>query len=123
MIVLIVFIAVLETGQFHVVLAFYVSKTKFACMHILNNSAALLTFLVLNLNGMKTLMGFIRQHTGFCRTQQASKIRVRTKYFLIRCTRAGNLRGLGAPAGMLGSPKGSPKFSFGRPTLRSGRLN
>ena len=31
MIVLIVFIAILETGQFHVVLAFYVSKTKFAC--------------------------------------------------------------------------------------------
>ena len=32
--VLIVFIVVLETltkGQFHVVLAFYVSKTKFAC--------------------------------------------------------------------------------------------
>ena len=34
MIVLIVVIAVLETGRFHVVLAFYVSKTKFACMHI-----------------------------------------------------------------------------------------
>ena len=33
MIVLIVFIIVLETGQFHVVLAFYASKTKFACMH------------------------------------------------------------------------------------------
>ena len=31
MIVLIVFIAVLETGWFHVVLAFYVSKTKLAC--------------------------------------------------------------------------------------------
>ena len=31
MIVLIVFIVVLETGQFHAVLAFYVSKTKFAC--------------------------------------------------------------------------------------------
>ena len=30
MIVLIVFIVVLETGQFHAVLAFYVSKTKFA---------------------------------------------------------------------------------------------
>ena len=70
MIVLIVFIVVLETGQFHIVSAFYVSKTKFACLHILNNSAALLTFLVLNLNGMKTLMGFIRQHAGFCRTQK-----------------------------------------------------
>ena len=70
MILLIVFIVVLETGQFDVVLSFYVSKTKFACMHILNNSAALLTFLVLNLNGMKTLMGFIRQHAGFCRTQK-----------------------------------------------------
>ena len=33
MIILIVFIVVLETGQFYVVLAFYVSKTKFACMH------------------------------------------------------------------------------------------
>ena len=53
---------------------------------------------------------------------QASKIRVRTRYFLIRCTWATNLRGLGTPAGMLGSPKGSPKFLFGRPTLRSGRL-
>ena len=31
MIVLIVFIVVLETRQFHVVLVFYVSKTKFAC--------------------------------------------------------------------------------------------
>ena len=26
-------------------------------------------FLVLNLNGTKTLMGFIRQHVGFCHTQ------------------------------------------------------
>ena len=34
MIVLIVFIVVLETGQFHVVLPFYVSITKFACRHI-----------------------------------------------------------------------------------------
>ena len=34
MFVLIVFIVVLETGQFHVVLPFYVSKTKFACMHM-----------------------------------------------------------------------------------------
>ena len=33
---MIVFIVVLETGQFHVVLASYVSKTKFACMHRLN---------------------------------------------------------------------------------------
>ena len=33
MIVLIVFIVVLEIGQFHVVLPFYVSKTKFTCMH------------------------------------------------------------------------------------------
>ena len=31
---------------------------------------ALLTFLVLNLNGTKTLMGFIRQQAGFCRTQK-----------------------------------------------------
>ena len=34
MIVLIVFIVFLETVQFHVVLAFYVSKTKLTCMHI-----------------------------------------------------------------------------------------
>ena len=27
-------------------------------------------FLVLNMNGMKTLMGFIGQHEGFCRTQK-----------------------------------------------------
>ena len=33
MIILIVFIVVVETGQFHVVLGFYVSKTKFACLH------------------------------------------------------------------------------------------
>ena len=94
--------------------------------------AALLKFLVLNLNGTKTLMGFIRQHAGFCRTQKLKLPgleiirRVRfacvQKCFLIRCTRATNLRGLGTPAGMLGSPKGSPKFLFGRPTLRSGRL-
>ena len=34
MIVLIVFIVVLETRHFHIVLAFYESKSKFACMHI-----------------------------------------------------------------------------------------
>ena len=131
MIVLIVFIVVLETGRFHVVLAFYVSKTKFAWMLILNNLATFLTFVVLNLNGMKTLMGFIRQHAGFCRTQKlklpslviSRPVRFMcVQNFLIRCTRATNLRGLGTPAGMLGSPKGSPKFLFGRPTLRSGRL-
>ena len=132
MIILIVFIVVLETGQLHVVLAFYVLITKFACMHVLNNLAALLTFLVLNLNGMKTLMGFIRQHAGFCQTQKlklpslviSRPVRFMcAQNFLIRCTRATNLRGLGTPAGMLGSPKGSPKFLFGRPTLRSGCLN
>ena len=37
MIVLIVFVVVLETGQFHIVLEFFVSKTKFACMHISPN--------------------------------------------------------------------------------------
>ena len=37
MIVLIVFVVVLETGQFHIVLEFFVSKTKFACMHISAN--------------------------------------------------------------------------------------
>ena len=55
--------------------------------------------------------------------QQASKIRVRTKYFLTRCTQATNLRGLGTPAGMVGSLKGSPKFLFRRPTSRSGCFN
>ena len=73
----------------------------------------------------KTTCGFLSNPkakiTGFG-DHQASQIRVRTKCFLIRCTRATNLRGLGTPAGMLGSPKGSPKFLFGRPTLRSGRL-
>ena len=34
MIVLIIFIVLLETGQFHIVLPFYVSKTKFICVHI-----------------------------------------------------------------------------------------
>ena len=34
MIALIVFIVVLEPGQFHVVLAFFALKTKFECMHI-----------------------------------------------------------------------------------------
>ena len=36
---MIVFIVVLETGQSHVVLAFCVSKTRFACMHRLNLAA------------------------------------------------------------------------------------
>ena len=140
-----VFIVVLETGQFHVVLAFYVSKTKFARMHILNNSAALLTFL----NGMKTLMGFIRQHAGFCQTQKLklpSLVISRPVRFLcvqntsssdvhgrptweawapqLECLGArrapwnfysGNqLWGLGALTKMLGSPKGSLKFSLER---------
>ena len=52
----------------------------------------------------------------------ASKIRVRTKYFFIRCTRTTNLRSLGTQAGMLGSLKGSPKFSFGRPICGLGTL-
>ena len=38
-IIIIVFIVVLETRQSHVVLAFYVSKPKFACMHRLNLAA------------------------------------------------------------------------------------
>ena len=33
---MIVFIVVLETEQSHIVLAFYVSKAKFACMHRLD---------------------------------------------------------------------------------------
>ena len=78
-------------------------------------------FLVLNVNGTKTLMGFIRtceflsnpkaKITEFG-DQQASKFCVRKKYFFIRCTRATNLRGLGTRARMLGRPKGSPKFSL-----------
>ena len=34
MIVVVVFVVVLETRLFHVVLAFYVLKTKFACMNL-----------------------------------------------------------------------------------------
>jgi len=74
----------------------------------------------------KTICGFLSNPKAKITEfgdQQASKIRVRKKYLLIRCTRATKLRGLGTRAGMLGSPKGSPKFLFGRPTLRSGRLN
>ena len=36
---MIVFIVVLETEQSHIVLAFYVSKAKFACMHRLDLAA------------------------------------------------------------------------------------
>ena len=133
MIVLIVFIVVLETGQFHVVLAFYVLKTKFTCMHAYTKQFGSIA----HVSGFKSewhenFDGFHKTKCGFLSNpkvkitefgdQQASKIRVRTKYFLIRCTRVTNLRGLGTPAGMLGSPKGSPKFLFGPPTLRSGRL-
>ena len=147
MIVLIVFIVVLETGSFHVVLAFYVSKTKFAWMLILNNLATFLTFVVLNLNGMKTLMGFIRQHAGFCRTQKLklpSLVISRPVRFVcvqntsssdvlgrptweawapqLECLGArraprnfysgDQLWGLGDLNKMLGSPKGSLKFSL-----------
>ena len=59
------------------------------------------SFLDVNLNGTKTLMGFIGQHARFVLhpkakitelgDQQASKISVRTKYFFVRWTRATNL--------------------------------
>ena len=90
-------------------------------------------------------MGFIRQHAGFLShpkakitkfgDKQASKVRVRTKYFFIRSTQVANLEarepqlewlgtqrapqnfylgnqlwGLGTLVKMLGSPKGSLKF-------------
>ena len=74
----------------------------------------------------KTTCGFLWNRKGKITEfgdQQASKIGVRTKYVLIRCSRATNLRGQGTPAGIFESLKGSPKFLFGRPTLRSGRLN
>ena len=50
----------------------YINMLKFLIFPLsnLNNSAASLTFLVLNLNGTKTLMGFIRQHAGFCPAQK-----------------------------------------------------
>ena len=110
------FYCCLETGQFHVVLAFYVSKTKFACMHILN------TF---HVSGFKSewhenFGGFHKTTCGFLSNpkakitefgdQQASKICVHTKYFLIRSTWATNLRGLGTPAGMLGSRRAPWNF-------------
>ena len=131
MIVLIIFIVVLETGQFHVVLAFYISKSEFACMYAYTKQFGGIA----HVSGFKSewhenLDGFHKTTCGFLSNpkvkitefgdQQASKILVRTKYFLIRCTWATNLRGLGTPAGMLG---GSPKFLFRRPTLRSGCVN
>ena len=62
----------------------------------------------------KTTCGFLSNPKAkITEFGEASKIRARTKYFLIRCTRATNLRGLGTTAGMLGSPQGSPKFLFG----------
>jgi len=53
--------------------------------------------------------------------KQASRIGVRTKYFFVRCTRTTNLEAWRTPAEMFGSPKGSLKFLFRQPTLRSGR--
>ena len=108
---------------------------------------ALLTFLVLNLNGTKTLMGFIRQHAGFCRTQKLklpSLVISRPVRFVcvkntwssdilgrptweawapeLECLGAlraprkfysgDQLWGLGALTKMIGSPKGSLKFSL-----------
>ena len=118
----------------------------FPLYKILNNSAALLTFLVLNLNGTKILMGFIGQHASFCQGQKLklpslvinSPVKLgHSKYFYVRCTRVTNLEplapqleflgaqgapqniysgnqlwGLGGLAKMLGSPKGSLKFSL-----------
>ena len=116
-------------------------------MHILNNSATFLMFVVLNLNGMKTLMGFIRQHADFCWTQKLklpSLVISRPARFMcvqntsssdvhgrptwevwapqLECLGArwapwnfysgDQLWGLGALTKMLGSPKGSLKFSL-----------
>ena len=109
--------------------------------------AALLKFLVLNLNGTKTLMGFIRQHAGFCRTEKLklpSLVITRPVRFVcvqdtsssdvlgrptweawapqLECLGArraprnfysgDQLWGLGDLNKMLGSPKGSLKFSL-----------
>ena len=113
MIILIVFIVVLETGQFYVVLAFYVSKTKFACMHAYTKQFGSIA----HVSGFRSEQhenfdGFHKTSCGFLSNpkvkitefgdQQAGKILVRTKYFLIRCTRVTNLRGLCTLAGMLG---------------------
>ena len=113
----------------------------------LSNSAALLTFLVLNLNGTKTLMGFIRQQAGFCRTQKLKLpslvISRRVRFACVENTSSSDvlgrptweawapqleclgarsapwnfysgdqLWGLGTLTKMLGSPKGSLKFSL-----------
>ena len=84
---------------------------------------ALLTFLALNLNGMKTLMGFIRQHAGFLShpkakitkfgDKQASKVRVRTKYFFIRCTQAANLEAWAPQLEWLGTRRAPQNFYLG----------
>ena len=108
---------------------------------------ALLTFLVLNLNGTKTLMGFIRQQAGFCRTQKLKLpslvISRRVRFACVQNTSSSDvlgrptweawapqleclgarraprnfylgdqLWGLGTLTKMLGSPKGSLKFSL-----------
>ena len=99
------------------------------------------TFLVLSTPGFhRTTCGFLSHPEAKITEfgdQQVSKISVRTKYFFVRCTRATNLEpwapqveylgarrapqnfysgdqlwGLGALAKMLGSPKGSLKFSL-----------
>ena len=104
-------------------------------------------FLVLNLNGTKTLMGFIRQQAGFCRTQKLKLpslvISRRVRFACVQNTSSSDvlgrptweawapqleclgarraprnfysgdqLWGLGDLNKMLGSPKGSLKFSL-----------
>ena len=83
---------------------------------------------------METLIGFIGQHGGFCRTQKLKLLSLVTNRPVklvcvqntssIRQMYSGDQRGaLGTPGGMFGSSKGNPKFLIGRPTLRSGRLS
>ena len=78
------------------------------------------SFLVLNLNGTETLIGFIGQHGGFCRTQklkllsfgdqQASKISVRTKNLFVRCTRATNVEPWAPQVECLGAQRAPQNF-------------
>ena len=89
--------------------------------------AALLMFLVLNLNGMKTLMGFISQHVGVCGTQKLKlpslMISRPVRWVCVQMYSGDQLGGLGTPAGMFGSPKGFPICVLGWPSLRSGHLS
>ena len=76
-------------------------------------------FLVLNLNGTKTLMGFIRQHAGFCRTHKLklpSLVNSRPVRFVrVQNTSSSNvlrrvLERRGHPSWNGWEPKGLPKI-------------